>query len=472
VSTPISRIEITADSVSIAGRSPDPAGILLASFAQRGLVAYDEFAGFGVYYALLCELHTDAATNTAWESRYVALAQSNFGTGDGSYLTGVPTDPTTWRGILNPVTFIVYHLTLSDGGASFFAGGTIALEKDFDNNLLNFVTPAGTIVVPLDTVPGVGFTTNKPLSKNSLQSGLFHSGARYNDTLTWSETTNWRDFWIKSGGVKVTGSPMTAADPGSWDPAVTNNRIILFPLGYPETIYGQTTDLPGIYTQNTLTFQSEFLYIPNPTSFYYGGQQDYRRWKFPTHPGAPGAVAVTLREHGPIFASYISSGGSSLDTVSLRRTFDNSVTWVTADIAISGSGTNDSPNLAWNGQRLDAVWHNSVSGILQSSSTDLGATWSNPLSISITGTSPKFLVDSNHGIQYYFYQDASFNLQLVRSADYGSTFIDSTPLLVASAIGAQTVAGEFASDGSLLVGYTISGVWTQVRSRDGGLSWW
>ncbi len=438
MSHPVSRIEITAGSIAVSGPAPG-----VGVEADRGLVVLDTFGGFGVHYGLGCFL-VNNSLGTDYRSVYTVLCYYPIG---GTYTTGAVDTPMLWQAVFVGMTSDIYQIALDDSGASFLAGGTLAIEKDYDSSTITFITPAGNMVVPLDTVAAVGVGA---LSDNEFDSGFWHSLYWNGIDTPVSESALWTDFKVLSAGTPIDGAAMTHADPGYW--------------GIPPV--AAFTQIAAADLQDTLGYHSEFSWA-EPTNPESAKAAEYRQWRFNTR--GTGLSSARVPEHGAILTAY--AGPADLTTVNVTTTFDNGRTNPVFPVVGAGAGAAvQGVSVAWCGQRAYIVYGDLLTGLMQTSSFDFGQTWSTPVSLSITGTNPTLLVDPFHGIQFYFYIDASGNLQLVRSADYGQTFIDATPHLVAASITPQTIAAEFTSDGNLLVGFIASGAWTQLRSLDYGLT--
>lgn len=439
--TPVSRIEIAAGSVGFVGGLPAGTG----AEASRGLACFDS-STLGVHYGLIARL-TNNATATDLVTSYAATCFYPF---NPSYTSGDVKSPELWQAIFIGMTSAVYEIVVNDSGAGWLAGGTLAIEKDYDANVVRFITPAGTMTVPLDTVAPA---TVGPISNSPGQSGFWHTlyWGGLDPSISVSESALWTDFWFSSNSVHVDGAAMTAADPGFWEP--------------PIALWDQP---PASDAQHTLGYLAQFTYSPPPTVHDNGHFSEYREWGFSTR-GA-GIASVRLPEHGTIMTAY--AGPADLTAINVTVTFDNGRTNPAFPVVAGGTGAMPrGVSIAWSGQRAYVVYGDAATGLMQTESFDFGQTWSTPVSFSITGTNPTTLVDPFHGIQFYFYIDVSGNLQLVRSADHGQTFIDAAPLLVAAAIGPQNVGAQFTSDGNLLVNYLSGGALAQLRSLDYGLTW-
>lgn len=337
-----------------------------------------------------------------------------------------------------------------DNGALFLGGNTIAIEKDEAADELRFITPAGTEIRSLTS-----FGANDA-SKLRVHA-MGYSLQRLNALVDTAHEEDWTNFYSKEDGTNFRGAALTDDKPGIWS--------------------GWTYGAVGA---NPLTFQESQQVAGYRTGMSYAvaqGLRDlanrrYRIWEggdtVDAGPGSGLAIdEAEAREHGILFATYVY--GTSMDTVRYRKSFDKGASWTEGTVYNAGGTSNNSPNVEWHEGRLWAVWHNGTS-ILQSFSRDFGTTWSTPVTLSITGTNPKLLISHKHGLQWYFYLDGA-NLMLLRSDNFGATFIDGSPITVATAIGAQTVGAAFGPDESILVGYIVSNTWTQKRSQDLGRTW-
>lgn len=339
-----------------------------------------------------------------------------------------------------------------NNGAAYMNGGTIAIEKDEAADELRFICPLGTVTKTL--------TSFGALDASALKGhAMSHQFVRPEVDADGSEKAGWHSFFSYKNGMPFRGAAMSSAAPGVWS-GWSNTTF-----GFPAGALMVTDD-----AQEATRYRTKFSYTHATDSPRARGSREWRVWiGGDTVDGA--AIQETdmtrAAEHGVIWADYVF--GDSMDTLRYRRTFDKGESYETGTIYTQSGTLNNTPNIEWAGGRLFAVWHDGAD-ILQAHSLDMGTTWSSPVTLSITGTHPRHLIDRQGGLGFYFYIDGG-DLKLKRSGDFGQTFLDATPISVAAGVGEQTVAAEFGPDGSLLVGW-ISGMdWEQVRSTDLGRTW-
>jgi hypothetical protein len=351
----------------------------------------------------------------------------------------------------------------SAGSGLFTGGGTLSVTKDDTTSTYTWSGPSGSDSLNYSYLGGV---TDGELSPDicDMHSGTASTGVFPATTVHQTIVdVPWHDFWGSKNGVHIKGANLGSTDRGSW--------ISTFPEPLNPWAVSRsgnvTVTSPDTGTEVVGHIQSD----PASGPLADGSALMFREWDqsvYLTTAGGGAAIDMTTApEHGAIWAAFVY--GASADTLRWRRSFDKGVTWAEGTLYTAGGTSNSSPNIAWQAGKLWAVWHNGTD-ILQSFSRDLGTTWSTPLALSITGTNPRLIVDAKHGTSFYFYIDGT-DLKLVRSGNFGADMIDATPISVTAGIGAQTVAAQLASDGSLVVAYIISGTWTQKRSRDYGLTW-
>lgn len=370
--------------------------------------------------------------------------------------------PLFWSGFSGAPTMVLS----SSFQSTVLGGGTLTLTKDFAHDILTATSPLGTITLTLsDLDPFVS-----PSYNNNVPIIPWGYGAQFAmgppttsppfSQIPVDDEVKFSNIVAKQNGTTYQTIALTPGDPGHW---WVNNTTVFDPL--VGNVNGPTSPYWSL-TQETLDqkITGSLTSGELPTRFTI-----YGFWRNLTLPGSPGLASTRAPDHGAIWSAYVDPTNAA--TLKVRKTFDKGQSWQESTLYMAAGGANNqSPSLAYLGGRLFAVWYDGAE-ILQSNSRDLGTNWSTPVTLPISGTNPLLLVDPSHGLQYYFYVDGSGNLQLVRSATFGNDFIDASPHLVASGVGAQTVAAQFAPDGSLLVGYIASGAWTQTRSKDLGLTW-
>lgn len=337
-------------------------------------------------------------------------------------------------------------------GAAITAGFTMAIEKDEALDQLRFVTPLGTLTKTLSA-----FET--PDDSRLRMNGMAHQFVRPNiGSASGSDNFGWKDFFGKENGTNFQGTALTTTDPGSWS-------------GWTDVTFGFPTGpiANNVNAQNATRYDTSFSYTAADGT-RSGGSRQWRTWTGGDSLNASGDLVVDMthaREHGAHWAAYTYPMTSSI--LNYRRTFDKGASWLEGVIYSAGGANNRSPSITWYYGRLIAVWHDGTS-IVQSISSDAGATWGSPVAVIATGTNPRHIIDPAHGVGFYFYFSGT-DLLLQRSGDYGASFIDASPITVASGIGTQTIGAAFGPDGSVIVGYVTGGIWTQLRSTDYGRSW-
>lgn len=345
-----------------------------------------------------------------------------------------------------------FFLVEADGnnGAAITSGFTMAIEKDEALDELRFVTPLGTVTKSLSTFSALDGT---PLRMD----GMAHQFVRPNGGGDGSAQWDWFDFYSKIDGTNFRGAALSDTAPGSWS-------------GWTDVTFGSPIGAiaNSANSQEPTRYRTKFTYI-GADGARSGGSRQWRTWtggdSVDTGPGGEALDAARAPEHGAIWAAYVYP--STRDVLNDRRSFDHGGSWTEGEIYNAGGTTNSSPNIVWNSGKLVAVWHNGTD-ILQSVSRDMGTVWGTPVTLSLMGTNPRMIVRAD-GLAFYFYIEGS-DLKLARSADFGASFLDSPAILVAAGVSAQTVAAQFGSDGSIVVGWIAGGAWTQVRSKDLGLT--
>lgn len=354
---------------------------------------------------------------------------------------------------------------LTGAAAALTAGGTLTITKDYDAGTVTFVGPLGTQSIDL-TQPAFATMYNPtPLRpRGVVERVTIPDPTALFPALTIDDKIRWYDMIGKENGVPYLTAPLSAAAPGTWwpvyytafDPLVGTSIGISFPwtwtqLTAREEIRAQVSTIPGMFGFAEYAF----------------GYRVFDTWRRLMLAVDSALDMTAAREHGPLFAALVYSTAPGV--VRFRRTYDTGTSWTETDLYSNPATSNASPTMLWQKGRLYGVWQRD-SAIVQSVSPDLGVSWGTPVTLAISGTNPRALVDPRHGLSFYFFIDAG-DLKLRRSANFGTDWIDASPITVATSVGAQTVAAEIAADGSLLVSYIASGAWTQVRSKDLGVSW-
>jgi hypothetical protein len=339
-----------------------------------------------------------------------------------------------------------------NNGAAIAAGFTMAIEKDEAADQLRFVTPLGTLT---KTLSSFGSLDASPLRMDSMA----HQFVRSNTGADGSSQWDWFNFYSKNAGTNFRGAALSSAAPGAW----SGWTDVMF--GFPVGAIANSAN-----SQEATRYRTRMTYVAADGT-RSGGSRQWRNWVGGDTVDTVSAAAfldmTRAREHGAIWATY--AYNASIDTLQWRRTFDKGGSAAEGAIYSAASTSNTSPSINWFYGRLFAVWHNG-SAILQSVSHDMGTTWGTPVTLSgITGTNPRHVVD-DHGLSLYFWIDGT-DLKLKRSSDFGQSFLDATPITVASGVTAQSVDCEIAPDGSYFLAYISSGTWIQLRSRDLGKSW-
>lgn len=461
MSHPTSKVEVTVDSASIVGALPDGSGGPFTG-AAYGLMVFDPstYRIEDVWYGVYCTLSTNGL-NTAYTSVFYAAAA----TGDigGRWTVSDVHDMQEWQSLdFVYGTSFVYTVVLNDGGAAFFNGGTLSITKDFDNNHIIFSCQGGAFTSPYiwdgnGSHPGLAVSAGPDLLLPSPGlSGIYHQLAWTHNAPTESIATAWKNFEFSKAGTQYFGCAMSSTDPGIWQ---TIN------VGFEDDVIPNSdTQLPTKYLTKWQATQPG-----SDDEEVFPKAQEARLFLSDTH--GYGLASAMAPEHGTIFLAY--AGPADLTEVRTNRTFDNGRSAQVATILAPGTNPVAGVGCAYGNGRLYVVWYDVLSlTLFQSISIDLGITWSTPMALSFTGSNPVILLDPNHGIIFYFYQDLpTGNIYLQRSGDAGATMIDTTPHTVLTGISPQTIAAEFGSDGTVVVAYVAAGVITQKRSRDYGLTW-
>lgn len=448
------RAAVSIDSVSIVSGAPEGTGGSAAT-ASRILTTLDTVSGmqFGLQVAL----------------------EQEFGDGSGDWkvtyypkITGVNGDPFEfnspgpfaigWQQIVDPGTGLPLTIVQpgSSHGASFLAGGTIAITKDFDAGHLLFETPLGNMTAPFSWF-AAGNGENQvftPDAQPMYGNGMGHRFNRVNNTVTQSEVQKWYDFFTTKNGVQVFGWALSAGDPGSWGPWI------------PQVYTGETAMVTND-GQEATRYRTSFTWtLADDTPLVRDPSTSETRYVEPPA-AAFGLDLAEMREHNIAWGAWTPS---TCTCIRVRRSHDDGHTW-TETVAVNGTDTVTSPSLApFGGAVYLAYYDETTSQSLQTVSRDAGLSWSTPVPISITGSNPR-LVISPEGVFFYFYISGS-DIVLQRSMDLGATLFDASPITVAAVVPAQEFGAIFAADRSLLVAYADSlGNWRTRRSLDYGLTW-
>lgn len=212
----------------------------------------------------------------------------------------------------------------------------------------------------------------------------------------------------------------------------------------------------------------------------------------PASASVPGwSTPVTLSASGlDAFDPQIVSNGSTITalwarfdgSVSVQAAYsvDNGATW-SARVDVSASGQfAQAPRMVTDGTRITAIWtesNGSTDEVLSASSTDGGASWSTPVSLS-DGSQyaffPQVVTDGTTITAVWSWFDGSTEvIQSASSTDGGATW--STPVTL-SAAGETAGNPQVATDGT-----TITALWNRfdgsndriqaASSTDGGATW-
>ena len=360
-------------------------------------------------------------------------------------------EPTLWTSKLGGDLYI-----LSGTTAAIAAGGTLTITKDYDSDLISFIGPLGTQTL---TLTELGYLNTTPLRpRGYAEQVLIPDPTGSTPAYDIDDSIQYYNLVGKENGVTYETIALSAADPGVWWPP--------YGSGFDPASSGVTLDLSPWVTYSQLASRQKVDFAVQAIAY-----PEFRQFNFLRRRMVPSNDAldmVQVREHGPFYAAIVYS--SDPTTVKVRKTYDNGTSWTESVLYTAGGTLNNNPSIQSANGRLFVAWEQSGE-LLQSTSPDLGASWSTPVTLSITGTNPRLIVDPRHKVSFYFSIDGSGTLMLQRSGNFGTDFIDATPITVATGVGQQTVTAAFAADGSIVVGYIDSGAWTQLRSRDYGVSW-
>jgi hypothetical protein len=437
--TPISRVEVTVASASVSPLDP-------ANFAEadRGFTVFDSFSGFGVFYALQCSLLGPLGVGLPFRTVYVAKALF-FPTG----YVGDARTPAGWSTIQLVPSGTLLILSAADGGASYQAGGTMAIEKDWDGFKVTFFTPLGNMVMPLDTVTPGSDPAIGNFSRSPSNTGFWHSMYWVGTTDPVLESARWKNFYWSVGGVHVDGAALTSADPGMWE-------IIPDPF---------EMQIANSNAQETLDYLTEF-HATIPANDFFARATEYRRWI-----GRLTTVSLDLtaqREFNTAWGAWTSTPG--MNSITTRRSDNDGHTW-TDSPAVTGSDLLQSVTIQARAGRLFLCYYDVTLGTVQQSiSRDAGTTWSAPVPVAISGTNPRLVIDTMTA--FFYFSISGGNIVLQRSFDVGATLADAAPILVATGVPIQEFAAVMAPDRRLLVAYADAGLnWVTRVSSDFGQNW-
>jgi hypothetical protein len=401
--------------------------------------------------------------NTAWFSivlgqRWNATGPQYLGFAECRFGTAYATDDKSFGGTL--------LTTLSGTAADFLVGGTLVIEKDEAADQVRFTTPVGNYTNALSTLT------------------MQNANAMYGEDLYTHETVNqslagttvvidafFRAFWTAKNGIHERGASLAAVQPGVWTDAT---------WAY---VAGENI---APKTQTQQTNEDEIRLAWNDT-LGIGRTRVNRHWT------GGNTIALFEREldmekapeHGIIFRAFAYS--ATPDILRLQKSFDsaNAAAVPTWSESVIRSGATlipgqpevvHSPNIAWFGGKLYAVWGDGEN-IVQTRSFDLGETWEQLLSIILKSGSdraewPRFIVSREHGLAFYFYRrSASGNLLLRRSGDFGLTFTEVAPLVVFAGIDDEPFDAFITADGFLRVRFHAGGFLNSYYSADLGVDW-
>jgi hypothetical protein len=425
------RSEVSWSDVTIAGPSLD--ATQFGTRASLFLGVFDGNASWAIEARLAYHAYFDGITHYEYQTQYFFYFGPGNDPATGSFVSGT------------------FFLVEADGqnGASYKAGGTLAIEKEVDADELRFVTPLGTVTHALSS-----FET--PDDSRLRVDSMAHQFVRPNLlSASGSEEAKWFDFFSKEDGTPFRGTAMSSTDPGSW----TGWNDVTF--GFPTGAIATKND-----GQEATRYRTHFEYTGGSHS---SGSREYRNWTGGDSLNASADSLIDMihaGEHGAHALIYV----PTTDRTQLlwQRTHDKLVTAPYSGAVYTG-GTNASPSIVWAFGKFYVAWETGGS-ILLSVSSDLATTWTGaPMTIA-TGTNPKLLTDPQSGFSWLFYCSGS-DLYLIRSGNFFTDLVDGSPILVASGVGAQTVAAQQGLDEGLVVAYQSSGSVISLRSSDMGRTW-
>lgn len=468
------RAEIIADGVVNLGHTPGDVG----PGDYRGVITHHK------YYLLVSDTIIPPGSIGRFWAIEAAVTSHVYGAGinefraefrprwwDGVVNISTNSDPETWLQVFDHDGFggyISIQNVAADGGngATFFSGGTLAIEKDEAANEIRFISPGGTLTMPLVDA------TNTQNNFDARDAGglLFrghghHMHIPFGDVVANEATVKWHNARELKDGVQQFIIAMDTADPGTWGVDHTSQEIDSFYAGQAGGCGSGVLLCERSNVQQATRYQMQFTHVvadDTPTSrsvcnvFYR-----YRNFS-----AAGGSLdSCLIEDHGPIALAYVDP--SNAENLLYKIATGDVSAIFSGTIYTAGSVTNSSPSIIWTRDRLRVYWYNGTN-LLHSYSFDFGTTWSTPVALSITGTNPRVLVDPNHGLAWFFYHDGA-NIKVVGSGDYGAHV--GTPVTVVAAVDAQTVAAALATDGRLVVVYVSAGTILEKKSQDLGQSW-
>jgi hypothetical protein len=360
----------------------------------------------------------------------------------------------------DPLTFFVPNaggtFQTADGtnGTAFLSGGTLKIDKDEAGSQYTYHGFLGT------TNSAFGFGTG-PGELSPDQLAAENSNV---DQLAGSVGTTldvpFSNFYGSQNGTQIKGATLASGDRGSWlggtagyvpwIVGITGSATLPNPDTGSEIVAGIVT------TANASDIAGEFRSWDQ--SVYLAGQD----------PGNEHRVdMIRSREHGCHWLAYVLIG--STDTLRWKRTHDKWHNDTGGTIYTAMGSRNNSPNIAWSFGQLTVIWHDGTD-IRRAFSNNMGEGWGTSVSLSITGTNPRLLVDTDTGFAWLFYVTAG-KLYVQRSGNLFAEVVDASPILVVDPIDKQAIAAQLCLDGSLVIQYVVAGAVTQARSSDLGRTW-
>lgn len=341
--------------------------------------------------------------------------------------------------------------------ASFTGGGTITFVKDYDANKLTVTSPVGTLTLTLSDLDPF-LTPAFPSYRNTFPLVPQGYGTQFtlaDPTMAFPAysvdyVTKFANILNKQDGVTVQTFPLSVGDGTNFWP---DNGLAFQPgVG---TVFGVLAPFWTI-TQEALDQKVEAKVLAATFPPY----RIFTFWRSLTQ-ALPGINECPLSDTGSVLAVWHPTSAG----VMLRITRDDGHTWVDTPVV---QGTTSNATVQYIGGVVYVLYFDGTT-IRQTKSLDLGASWSTPVPVGISGTNP-FLVAGPNGELFYFYC-ASGNLQLQRSFDGGATLFDATPIIVAAVVTPQTFGAAIAPDRTLVVSYIALGQYFARASRDYGATW-
>lgn len=354
-----------------------------------------------------------------------------------------------------------------DGGAVFFAGGELKIEKDFGADELRFFSPLGNFTTPLSTLVG-SHLTNKKLEPKVLQTGI--AAFAVPGTYPHQFTAQWTNFYGAEDGVTYRGAPLSQNQPGIWaTPAWTGS---IFVSNEATRTHVQNWGNDEIDLASNLSDTAQYtLYIRT----WNGGDviQEIER----------DLDAKTVVAHGVLFVASIKRDDPG--ALLLSRSYDNGATFDTLNIHTDSRDFKTSPNVEWDGRQLVALWHDGQD-VVMSNSADFGANWSDPLlvlpglnAVTPGNLRPSILFLPAHGLCLHFYWTGS-DLELIRWSILGAEYLDvddtgifpvPDPILIFAGAPDLRYDTGLATDGTPRVAWSAASVNLQYKSDDWGKTW-